>query len=178
MRRIAKYWPVALLLLLTAWTSGAGSAVAAPVAIGSTVSLGGRTFGPEDGVVVETQQVELRPGGEPVVVEWPSGSGLITPQATWGSSYATSTETAQLYYTGRAKAAANVYSGKRIVSVCFWYSRGGTRLIPNQCSNARTSGSRWVAGPEVSKGVWDTLDPDAPRTIFNISTMRIGPGVL
>lgn len=103
---------------------------------------------------------------------------MMTPMATWGSSYAISTEIASLYYQGRAKAAGNIYDGKRIISVCFWYSRGTENKSSTYCSNASSSGSTWRAGPEVSHGVWDTLKPgEQNRTIFNIKTSRIDPRI-
>ena len=97
--------------------------------------------------------------------------------ATWGTSYATSTETAQLYYTGKAKAAGNIYGGKRIIQVCFWYTRGTTWVSSKYCSNAVPNGlgTSWLPGPEVSHGVWDSLNPVAPKTVFNISRVLINP---
>ena len=98
--------------------------------------------------------------------------------ASWGSSYATSTEIVQLYYQGKAKAAANIHGGKRIIRVCFWYSRGGSVISPTVCSNASSSTGAWRAGPEKRDGVWDSLDPNAPVTKFHYSITKINPNVV
>ena len=144
----------------------------------SELHIGGKVYGAESGLVQELEQVEVTPGNAEVIKRM-GGTGFgVAPNATWGSSYATSTETAQIYYTGKAKAAANVYAGKRIVQVCIWYSRGGTRVSGTACSNANSARGYWVAGPEVETSAWDTLDWNAPKTIFNISTSRINPGVI
>lgn len=168
---------VAVTLMLS---TGVGAATADASSKDATVSdtavVSGREFGPEDGLVVEVEQVEVVPGSGPVGEVFVDNAG-IAPLATWGSSYAISTETVQLRYTGRAKAAANVYSGKRIIRVCFWYSRGTQNVSSPRCSDASVSGSTWWAGPEVSGSVWDSLDPNAPPTIFNYSTTRIDPQI-
>ena len=143
-----------------------------------TVVIDGREYGPRDGLRVDTWQFEIEPGAGPVgkVFEGTSNRpGLVTPMATWGSSYAISTETLQLYYSGKAKAAANVYNGKRIIQVCIWYTRGGAMKSAKVCSNATSSGTYWSSGSEVRTGAWDSLNPWAPPTIFNISTVRINP---
>lgn len=144
---------------------------------GTSIVIDGVEYGPEDGLEIVNQEFVVEPGGEPVGINLGStGGGNISPLAVWGSSYATSTETMQLYYTDRAKAAGNVYSGKRIIQVCFQYTRGGAAVSGNYCSNAvARSGYDWIPGPEVSHGVWDSLNPNAPKTIFNISTVRINP---
>jgi hypothetical protein len=143
-----------------------------------TVTIEGREFGPVDGLEVVVEQFEIESGNGPVgeVFGTTPAPGTITPFATWGTSYATSTETLQLKYTGRAKAAANVYSGKRIIQVCFWYTRDSKVVAGKICSNASSDGG-WRAGVEVSKSVWDSLVPNAPKTIFNISTARIDPTI-
>lgn len=157
---------------------------AAPRAADNDTILGNaetsaQSYGPIDDAVVETEQFEITPGGDPVgrVFATTTMPGMIAPMATWGASYAISSETAQLYYTGRAKAAANVYNGLRIVKVCFWYSRGGSAVSSTYCSTASSSGSYWSPGAEVRHGVWDSLDPNAPPTVFNIQTTRINPNV-
>lgn len=146
----------------------------------NTVVIDGREYGPRDGLGVETLQYEIKPGSGPVGAVWESKAnrlGPITPQATWGASYAISTETLQLYYSGKAKAAGNVYSNKRIIQVCIWYTRDGVMKSAKVCSNAGTTNGYWSSGPEVTTGAWDTLDPWAPPTIFNISTVRINPNI-
>lgn len=139
-----------------------------------TVIITGVEYGPKDGLEEAVESFAIEPGAGPIDVAYPSD--IVSPRAVWGTSYATSTETVQLYYTGKAKAAGNVYEGKRIIRVCFWYSRDGKNLTGDICSAARDVGSsRWVPGSEVSKGVWDSLNPVAPKTIFNIKTTRITP---
>lgn len=126
-----------------------------------------------DGYEVDSYDIELTPGGGTVGLRWGDRS-----RATWGSSYATSTEIAYLYYQGKARAAGNVFDGKRIVQVCIWYSRNGVNLTSTVCSNASSASGAWTSGPEVSVGAWDTLVWDAPKTIFKIQTVRINPSVI
>ncbi|MBN8881956.1 MAG: hypothetical protein J0H73_06540 [Salana multivorans] len=80
-------------------------------------------------------------------------------------------------FTGKGKAAENVYQGKRIVKVCFWYTRGSATVTQTWCSSANSNGSSWVAGPEVVGGTWDIAYPWAAHTVFNISTTRIDPKI-
>lgn len=90
-------------------TVGAASAQQVAVKTHST-SENGAPF-----VEVEHLQFEITPGSGPVGVSYssdcPDSPGVRT---VWGSSYAISTELLQLQYQGKAKAAANVYQGKRI----------------------------------------------------------------
>ena len=99
--------------------------------------------------------------------------------ATWGASYAISTEWwSQLGYDGKAKAAANLYAGLRIIQVCIWYTRDGEGVVGAKvCSNANSPNCVWVPGPEKTTSAWDSLNPFAPPTVFNISTVRISPGI-
>lgn len=170
------------LVLLCAGSSGAYAAVSAGDGDSAppTEVVGGREYGPEDGLVVDVETFEIVPGGDPVGRYFGTTAepGQINPLAQWGTSHAISTEIVQLRYDGKAKAAGNVYSGLRIVKVCFWYSRGSTNVSSEKCSSARLSGTTWSAGPEVTHSVWDSLDPGAPRTEFNIRTTRIDPGVV
>jgi len=183
MRKFKRFL-IAGVAAVVALTASAGGATADDAEDGGadsgTVVIDGREFGPEDGLTVDVQQFEITPGGDPVGVYLPTtpAAGTITPMATWGASYATSTETVQLYYTGKAKAAGNVYDSKRIVQVCFWYTRGGNAISSTYCSNASSTGTVWLAGAEVSHGVWDSLLPgESHTTVFNISTSRINPNV-
>lgn len=144
---------------------------------GSVVVIDGVEYGPEDGLEVDVTQYEIEPGSGTVGETFGEPTGEIGPMATWGSSYAISTETAQLRYNGKAKAGGNVYSGKRIIKVCFWYSRGGDPVSSTYCSTASSAGSGWQPGSEVTHGVWDSLNPWAPVTIFNIRTTRINPDI-
>ena len=152
--------------------------VSAPVAAteesdDGTIVVNGVQYGPEDGLVQDEFQFVIEPGGGPVGMDFSSG---IMPMATWGTSYAISTETLQLHYESKTLAAGNVYQGKRIIQVCSWYTRGGEKVSSKKCSGARNMGdNRWVAGVKVTDGVWDSLDPFAPKTIFNFETSRINP---
>lgn len=167
------------LALLVVGSSSAYASVTAADEISSprTEVVDGREYGQEDGLVVEVEQFEIVPGGDPVGRYFGKQAepGQITPMAQWGTSYAISTEVAQLKYNGKAKAAANVYAGLRIIKVCFWYSRGGTNVSSEKCSSAKLSGTTWSAGPEVTHSVWDSLNPGADPTVFNIKTTRIDP---
>lgn len=92
----------------------------------------------------------------------------------FGSSYASTQEIAQLVYKGTAyasgKADFNNYSlhKKRVLQVCFKYTRNGKNLINWQCSNA-SLGPLYSPGKVVTRTVRDTLNPRAPKTIFRYS---------
>lgn len=159
--------------------SGSGRASKAD---GTTVVVGGREYGPKDGLRIDTLQFELQTGSGTVGVVFDStsdGAGSVSPMAAWGSSYAISTEWwSQLGYDGKAKAAANVYNGLRIIQVCIWYTRAGEGIVgPKICSDAGGTCSYWAPGPEVRESVWDSLNPFAPPTVFNIQTVRILPQI-
>lgn len=147
-----------------------------------TIVINGREYGPKDGLKVDTFQFEIEPGSGPVGLVLggtSNGPGSLTPLVTWGASYAISEETLQLFYTGRAKAAANVYDNLRIVRVCIWYTRDGAGVVgPEVCSNADSSTGVWMPGPEAMTSATDSLHPFDPPTVFNISTVRINPGVV
>lgn len=150
---------------------------------GTTAVIGGREYGPKEGLAIDTVQIELGPGSGTVGIvfdDTSGGVGGVTPMATWGSSYAISTQWPWpgFGYDGKAKAAANVYNGLRIVQVCFWYTRAGEGTIGTKmCSNAGGTCSYWAPGPEVTESVWDSMDPFAPPTVFNIQTYRILPQI-
>lgn len=156
----------------------AGVSVASPddAVDDHTVIINGIEYGPEDGLEVDTQQIELQPGEGPVGVFYGESGEDIMPLATWGSSYAISSEYLEIYYRGKAKAAGNVYDGKRIVKVCIWYTRGGEMKSDQKCSSAAQMGTGlWAPGAEVITTTWDSINPVAPKTIFQIQTTRINP---
>jgi hypothetical protein len=126
--------------------------------------------------LVETYQFEVDPNGAPVGLTWSEGNRFS--RAIWGASYAISTEYIQLYYEGKAKAAANVYQNLRIVEVCIWYTRDSVAVSSKACSGASNSSDFWAPGPEVIVTTIDSLDWSAPKTIFNIKTVKIDPSVL
>lgn len=101
----------------------------------------------------------------------------MTPQDAWGSSYAISRELAWVRYVGTARAAGNIYGGQRITGVCIWYTRNGAMKSYKGCSYASSNGRSWAAGPVTIVETWDTIDPNAPKTIFNIQTTRINPNI-
>lgn len=160
-------------------TSGSAAAAEAGSESPSPEVVDEQEYGPEDGLEVTTETFELVPGEGPVGVEYgetPPAPGEIAPLATWGASYAKSTEYAQLLYVGKAKAAANVYSGKRIIAVCIQYVQAG-RSSSKVCSRATSSGSSWSAGAEKSVSFVDNLSDNWPRTVFTITTSRIDPQI-
>lgn len=135
----------------------------------------GQTLGPEDGLEVVRQSVQVT-SGERVGESFPStpAPGQVVPMTAWGTSFAYSYEILQTGYVGYGKAAANVYSGKRIVEVCFWWTRSGGAVSPMTCSDANFNGG-WVQGPEKTYTVYDSLGWNDPHTIFNYQTVRIDP---
>lgn len=118
-------------------------------------------------------QIEITPGNGTVSVVW---SDRL--RSVWGSSYAKSTEYVELYYRGVAKAAGNVYQTSRIIEVCIWYTRNGSAISSKVCSDAYNSGGVWRSGVEVSTTTWDVINWNAPKTNFNISTVRIPPNTI
>lgn len=112
-------------------------------------------------------------------VEWggaAASTGGIVPLATWGSSYAISTEQAQLHYYGKALAAGNVYGGQRIIEVCIHYANPGNHS-PTVCSDATSTGSSWISGSEHHVTFWDNLSINWPPTNFYIDRVVINPNV-
>jgi len=127
-----------------------------------------------NGTVV-LEQFPITPGE--LVTVGRSYSDRLT-RATWGTSYAISTEVAFLWYKAKAKAAANVYSNLRIIKVCFYYTRNNVVISSTKCSTANSNGSYWTAGPEVTDTVTDSIISGATNTsIFNIVTTRINPNI-
>ncbi len=150
-------------------TIAVASAVAlAPPAMADpkTTTIDGRTYGPEDGLVIETGEVPAH------------SLTRATTTFTKGTSYVSNTETLQLKYTGRARAMANIYNDQRVIAAKFRYTRDGVDLTGWVTSNAKAGQPcSWQAGPEVSKSVNDSLNPNAPKTKFNYSFTLIGRGV-
>jgi hypothetical protein len=125
------------------------------------------------GAIIDTYQFEMDPNSGSVALYWSDRS--VLSRAAWGGSYATSTEIAWLYYVGKARAAGNVYQGKRIISVCIWYSRGREIVSKVDCSNATSNSVAWFSGPEIIVDAFDSLEWEATPTILNIKTTRIDP---
>lgn len=181
---------LATLLAITALPSAASASadldpdlVPAPVPVGEVVEFVDELelpAGTETTTTVESFEIE--PGtGALIGTNYPTDApppGVITPLASWGSSYAYAEEYAYVTYRGVGKAAANVYSGQRIIKVWFWWSRGGSAVTGKTCSNASSASGSWKAGPEASARATDSLDSNAPKTIFNIQTTRINPNII
>jgi len=146
----------------------------------NTVIIDGRVYGAEDGLEIVVESFEVGAGGlQTVGVEYRDFPDFgVSPQYEWGSSYAHSTEWLQFWYEGKGKAAANVYSGKRIIQVCFWWTRGGNSVTDQTCSSATSNGSYWTAGSEKTAWTSDSWGWNDQPTIFNVKTTRINPGVL
>lgn len=166
------------LLMLGPGAVGAAASESEDTESPSSGVADGRTFGPEDGYSVTTESYPITPGDEPLEVLF--GDSLppetVSPFATWGSSYATSTEYAQFFYVGKARAAGNVFSGERIIKVCIWYSHPG-RSSNTVCSSATSNGSTWSAGSEASVSFVDNFSVNWPQTTFHIQTTRINPNI-
>jgi len=122
---------------------------------------------------VDTYQIELTADAAPIQITWQDPPSRL--RSTWGASYANSTENMQLVYVGYALAAGNVYQNLRIVQVCIWYTRDGALVSSRVCSSASSDLGYWVSGSEVSTWALDSLDWNAPKTIFNIQTTRVSP---
>jgi len=179
MRRLGFVLVCTAVLIATA--AGPASAASRSGTDSQSVVINGRKFGPKDGLQVDSYRIELTSGSTDevglILTDATGTQSGISPMATWGSSYALSTEEWQWWYHGRAKAAGNIYSGKRIVQVCIWYTRGQAVISPRVCSNADDNYYCWAPGPEVTTECTDTIDPFAPPTVFNFTVARIDPNV-
>jgi len=104
---------------------------------------------------------------------------MIGPQIYFCSSYAVSTEYMQYMYHGVGLAAGDVCGSQRTVAVCFWWERGGAPVNTETCSYAIPGywGGDWMAGPIMHAWVTDSLNPWAPKTIFNYRFTRIHPAI-
>jgi|GEM_PF-2991433 len=131
----------------------------------------------EDGTTIVTESFDIGTDGQPVGASYgeTTTEGSTTPLALGDSSYAHSTEHIQYVYKGVGRATANVYQGQRITRVCFWWSRGGTPVTGQTCSNASKHENTWHPGPEVMAGTYDRQEPYVRVTTFNIKTTRIAP---
>lgn len=164
---------LATFLLVASLGAPASAMTGSPTPSSSQVTPTTTNSSDSSGAIIDTYQFELDPNSGSVSLYWSDRSGLS--RAAWGGSYATSTEIAWLYYVGKARAAGNVYQGKRIISVCIWYSRAGEIISNAKCSNATGNSVAWFSGPEVSVDAFDSLAWNDTPTIFNIRTTRIDP---
>jgi|GEM_PF-3115927 len=108
------------------------------------------------------------------------GGVMIGPQIYICSSYAVSTEYMQYMYHGVGLAAGDVCDGLRTVAVCFWWERGGVSVNTETCSYATPGGywgGDWIQGPVMHAWITDSLNPWAPKTIFNYRFTRISPAI-
>jgi hypothetical protein len=106
----------------------------------------------------------------------PATPGEVHADAVWGTSYAYSVESVYVNYHGWAKAGGNVYAGGRIIRVCIWYTQD-KRKSGTVCGDAAFSGGSWYPGAEVQQWFTDTLDSNAPQTIFHFSLSKIDPSI-
>jgi len=156
---------LAVIVIMLACVAPAPAAIADPIVDPGTVTIDGRTFGARDGLVVEVGQTPVGPMTRGTTEYWR------------GTSYAKNTETLQFKYTGRARAMANIYDGQRVIQAKFKYSRDGSDLTSWVTSNAAPrSPCSWAAGSEASKSINDTVNPVAPKTLFNYSFTYVAPG--
>lgn len=153
--------------------SGGGNGPGKPDPTPTSVTINGRTFGPESGLKIVSGSVELPRAPRPGEM-----STMAVHEWDWGASYVRDTETIQLNYTGDTKAAGNVYNSQRVIQTCFRYVRNGVELTGWVCSSAVATGTSWLSGPVVSRSVWDSLDPNAPRTQFYYTHTMIDPRIM
>lgn len=141
------------------------------------VEIDGRTYGPEDGLVVESGSMVLE--GHDRASETSEAVALQgLTQVNRGSSYVSTDHPNPAWYTGRARAMANIYSGNRVVGAGFVYRRGGNDVIGWQYSSATVGSScNWSAGPEKKKTAFDDPNPNAPVTTWHYSFSMIDPRV-
>lgn len=141
------------------------------------VEIDGRTYGPEDGLVVESGSMALRRHSH--ALEPSAAASLLSvTRRTRGSSYVSTDHPTFISYVGRARAMANIYGGKRVVQAGFVYRRGGENVVSWQYSNATNGGGcSWSAGNERKKTVYDSLNPNAPTTTWHYSFSMINPGI-
>lgn len=168
----------ALSVLVSALVVGAPAATAAEsaAAVPTSVTIDGKAYGAKEGLTSTTQSFDVSTGRQ-VGSTWATPIKGFQTNAAWGASYAISKEIGYVSYRGTARAAGNVYAGKRIVQVCMWYTRNGKAVTGTTCSNAISSSGSWRTGYEVALVSGDSLDANAPQTLFNIRTNRIDPGV-
>lgn len=164
---------LAIALLAVGVVAIPGIATAAPKNPDTHLKIHGQTYGPEDGLAVETGVIPIGAAPAP---------GTVTAMSTysswyWGTSYVSTVQSYELRYFGEAYAAANIYNGKRVIQACFQYRRSGVAVSSWICSNARSTGSSWSAGPVVNKMVYDSLNPVANPTTFHYKTYSVAPGV-
>lgn len=144
----------------------------------TSAEVSGRTFDESDGLEVTVRSYKTtKPGGLPVGQTWGARNIGATPQKTWGSSYATSTESLQYWFTLRVKAAGNVFNGKRYVKVCAWYQQGEHVASETICSSASSSGTSWSPGGEESLTIMDNLSLNWPQTVLWTSVTTINPNI-
>ncbi len=141
-------------------TVGGGGALGA-VAVEpepTEIVISGKTFGPEDGLFHESGSVDVSPS---------TGIGTQAVTTYWrGTSYASTDHYTDITYYGAARARANIYNGNRVVTAKFKYTRVGDVISWQTSSASVNSSCAWSAGPEKSRTVYDSLDPDAPTTKF------------
>lgn len=128
-----------------------------------SVTINGKTYGPEDGVVVLEYSSSASAGLRLDVPETNVPTGPLF-RVFWGSSWASSQESNVLYYYAKAQAKGNIYQNQRVFQVRSWESlcnnNGGRYNSSVATSTAWSNGSSWFAGPQVQIKAQD--NPSAP----------------
>ncbi len=129
------------------------------------ITIGGRVFGPEDGLKLYTVSVPLNHNNRSI--NTPMGwAPYYNFYINWGSSWARNQEyTYALHYRGTTQAGGNIYRGERIIRTKITFKRDGKSLGTAQ-SNARLNGTSWSAGPVAAREVFESLNPRASDTHF------------
>lgn len=175
---------VAAVAIAPALTTSVASGVTVTVTTPQSLTINGHTYGPEDGLVVTTYDTAMPSTSTGTTLESAAPSSTSAPEIypnqsreyDYGSSYAKTTESHQIRYTGVAHAAGNVYTGKRYIEVCFSYTRGSKTLGKGkQCSSAYADANSWTAGASVTDTVTDNIIPFTPSTTFHYNTVTINP---
>lgn len=162
---------VAVAVAMAAGLVGTDAAMAAdPSDSPGVVVIGDRTFGPEDGLVIESGQVALGP----------TQPGMVSPMAatvfTRGTSYASTDHPTIISYVGKSRAMANIYNSQRVIRASYKYTRGDGDAIGWQHSNAVANANcTWTAGAENSHTVFDNLLPGTPVTTFHHDFVFLNP---
>lgn len=142
-----------------------------------SIVINGEEFGANEGLEIIEQSFEVVPGTTTGTNFEDPPTGEIVPMKAWGSSYAYSTEILWTTYRGTANAAANIYNGKRLVRVCFWWTRTGAADSAKTCANAKHLNGQWTPSGDVYGWFKDSLGLDDPKTYFHTSIALVDPNL-
>lgn len=138
----------------------------------------GKIYNADDGLIEESGSIVLNSLSEDDDVS--GRTNYSSPiYYRFGSSFASTQEKLQFTYEGTAYASGNLDykpSGsslnKRVIEVCFKYTRGSADVIGWQCSKA-SLGTVIRPGTTVRKTVTDSLGWNDPKTVFRYSYKAI-----